>query len=597
MINLYKFLIVFVCCVFLNFTYGQQRFINNLRLFNDMMMNPAKIMENHGFSIYASHRQQFWKLGQNSPRVTVVGAKFNLKTDYSQNMLFNYKKRIGTNYNSAIGGYYINSFTGGVFQQNEICGQFAVQWKLGQTLDNPTKFKQLNLGISIKGINNRYAANSIYLYDQNDPMFNATVITNKYAISAVPGVQFINDAIHIDGFYTFGTKDQQFASLTFMGSPKLEGFLNQSAFRVNYFGNPNVQLSFNKIHDLGSGSSNQVWSFNYGVSAFLGQKFGSNSSIVTNPGLFFGILYRTEGSPYKRTADFKKPSRKNVFKGAVNLFDANLNTIALGPSAEAGLVYSNNSEICECDRIFSKFYVEELKKTENLELLKKEKLKFTQKCQYDKMYEKSYVKYITYINSTIKELEDLQISKQELKFDSCTYNFNNQEWFCKNLSYDCGGALKFVSSQEEWDRLSPNQACYCYVNFDEKNKSLGYLYNSRAFKTISINSDIKKSGFRVASKTDWDTLFQDAYKYGKIEELYNCSGYDSANGFNLKGAGYFEDSWYTPDMNICAYWISEENVYSFSCDTKSEIMQIEISNEDLKNRLQKSAFMIRLIKE
>jgi hypothetical protein len=372
MINLYKFLIVFVCCVFLNFTYGQQRFINNLRLFNDMMMNPAKIMENHGFSIYASHRQQFWKLGQNSPRVTVVGAKFNLKTIYSQNMLYNYKKRYGNNYNYAIGGYYINSFTGGVFQQNEICGQFGVQWKLGQTLDNPTKFKQLNLGISIKGINNRYAANSIYLYDQNDPMFNATVITNKYAISAVPGVQFINDAIHIDGFYTFGTKDQQFASLTFMGSPKLEGFLNQSAFRVNYFGNPNVQLSFNKIHDLGSGSSNQVWSFNYGVSAFLGQKFGSNSSIVTNPGLFFGILYRTEGSPYKRTADFKKPSRKNVFKGAVNLFDANLNTIALGPSAEAGLVYSNNSEICECDRIYSKFNVDELKKPENLELLKKE---------------------------------------------------------------------------------------------------------------------------------------------------------------------------------------------------------------------------------
>jgi hypothetical protein len=50
-------------------------------------------------------------------------------------------------------------------------------------------------------------------------------------------------------------------------------------------------------------------------------------------------------------------------------------------------------------------------------------------------------------------------------------------------------------------------------------------------------------------------------------------------------------------MNICAYWIDEENVYSFSCDSKSEIMPIEISNDELKNRIQKSAFMIRIIKD
>jgi uncharacterized protein (TIGR02145 family) len=184
---------------------------------------------------------------------------------------------------------------------------------------------------------------------------------------------------------------------------------------------------------------------------------------------------------------------------------------------------------------------------------------------------------------------------QLLSFESC--KVINQEWFCENLSYDCGGALQFVSSQKEWDRLSPTQACYCYVNCDENNKSLGYLYNSRAFKLISNNQNIKKSGFRIASKSDWDKLFLDANKYGKIEEIYNCNGYSTSNGFNLKGAGYFEDYWYTPDMNICAYWIDEENVYSFSCDSKSEIMPIEISNEDLKNRIQKSAFMIRIIKD
>ena len=93
MINLYKFLLALVCCIFLNFAYGQQRFINNLRLFNDMMSNPAKIMENHGMSIYVSHRQQFWNMRENSPRVTVVGFKTNLKTYYSQNLLYTHKSR------------------------------------------------------------------------------------------------------------------------------------------------------------------------------------------------------------------------------------------------------------------------------------------------------------------------------------------------------------------------------------------------------------------------------------------------------------------------------------------------------------------------
>jgi hypothetical protein len=52
------------------------------------------------------------------------------------------------------------------------------------------------------------------------------------------------------------------------------------------------------------------------------------------------------------------------------------------------------------------------------------------------MYEKSYVKYITYINSTIKELEDLQISKQELTFNSTS--INDQNWYCNNLDYAIG---------------------------------------------------------------------------------------------------------------------------------------------------------------
>ncbi len=569
---------------------SQQRFINNLRLWNDMMMNPAKIMENHGTSIYLSHRQQFWMLGTQSPNVTIIGGKTNVKTYYSQNLLLSQKNR-GMNYNYAIGGYYIHSFTGGVYEQNEICGQFGVQWKINQTREHPSFYDQINFGISIKGINNRYRGNTIYLYDKYDPIYSSAIASNKYAISVVPGIQYINDFIHLDGFYTFGPKDQQFASLTVMGSPELSSFFNKAAFRVNYFGNPNCQISINKVHNLGYGISNQTWSFNYGANIFIGRKFSSNSSFMSNPGIFLGIIYRNTGKPSKKNADYRTPMYQNIFSGVVNVIDANFNTLSLGPSAEAGLMYSRNSSICECDRIYDRFLLPDAKKIENLSNLKSYESEFYSKCN-NSDYGKGYSKYIVQIRKIISDLEEESKSKKSLDFESC--NMNGQEWHCQDLSITDG--ILFVSNQTDWDRLSPKQACYCYINFDERNKSYGLLYNSKAFKSISNNPLLKKSGFRVAEKQDWDKLFNNAKKKGNIDRLYNCDGRNE-NGFNIKPSGYYDQEvWYTPEMGNASYWISEENVYSFQCESKGEIMPDEIENDLLKERLEKSAFLIRIIK-
>lgn len=585
-----KFLILFLYFISASFAISQQRFINNLRLWNDMMMNPAKIMENHGTSIYLSHRQQFWRLGATSPNVTIIGGKTNLSTYYSQNLLHSQKNR-NFNYNYAIGGYYIHSYTGGVYEQNEICGQFGIQWKLKQTRDRPHFYDQINAGISIKGINNRYRGNSIYLYDKYDPVYSSAIASNKYAISVVPGIQYVNDKIQLDGFYTFGPKDQQFASLTIMGSSELTNFFNKAAFRINYFGNPNCQLSFNKVHDLGWGISNQVWSLNYGTNIFIGKKFASNSSFFSNPGIFLGIIYKNSGKPSKKKADYRTPMYQNLFSGVINLVDANLNTIALGPSAEAGFMYSRNSSICECDRIYDRFIVPEAKKIENLETLKSYESEFISKCKNSE-YGKGYNKYIEQIRKIISDLEEDAKSKQALTFESCM--INGQEWHCQDLSFTEG--ITFVSSQAEWDKLSPTKACYCYINFDERYKNNGFLYNSKAYKVISNNTNLKKSGFRVAEKQDWDKLFNNAKKNRNTELLYNCDG-RSANGFNLKPSGYYDqDEWYTPDMGQANYWVSEENVYGFQCESKGEIMPDEIETDLLKNRIEKSAFLIRIIK-
>ena len=597
MINLYKFLLALVCCIFLNFAYGQQRFINNLRLFNDMMSNPAKIMENHGMSIYVSHRQQFWNMRENSPRVTVVGFKTNLKTYYSQNLLYTQKNRgINNNYNYAIGGYYLNSFTGGVFDQNEFCGQFGIQWKFGQTLEDPTYFNQLNFGIAIKGISNQYRGNSIYLHDQIDPVFTSYAVSNQYAITAVPGVQFVSDVIQLDGFYTFGPKDQQFASLSFMGSPKLNGFFSQTALRINYFGNPNLQLGVSKIHDLGNRSSNHIWSLNYGMNVFMGKKFSTNSSVISNPGVFFGICFRNLGTPSKRSANWKNPMRQSVIKGAINLFDANFNTLALGPSAEAALMYNSNTVVCDCDRMYDQFLLPDAQKAENLLMLKDYETNYLRKCNVI-AYASSYEKYRGQIRKIITDLEDdFKSNESNNGFEFKTSKIGNQEWHCENLVFTEG--LAFVSSQAEWDKLSPKKPCYCYINFDQKNKSYGFLYNSKAFKSISNNSKLRNSGFKVAVKSDWDILFKYAKKEYIVSSLYNCDN-RTTSGFNLKNSGYYDQEvWYKPEPEDgqTNYWISEENVYGFQCASKGEIMPDEIDSDFLKERLDKSAFHIRIIK-
>lgn len=575
--------------------FGQQRFINNQRMWNDMMFNPAKISQIHGVAIYASHRQQYYSLGSQSPYFSIIGGKSNIPTSYSQNMLVSDASRNKkTNYNLAIGGYYIHSFSGGVYDQNEICGQFSAQVKLNQNLSNLEHFNQLNFGVAIKGINNRYRGNNVNnLYDENDPQFTAQQASNKFAVSAVPGVQFVSGAVEIDAFHTFGPKDQQFSCLTIIGGKSLNGYFKNLALRTNYFGLSTFQLGINKIQSLGR-SSSQSWSLNYGANIFIGKKLVSSASNFTNPGIYLGIIYSNNGVAKKTSKQKKYPMKYNAFSGSLNLFDGNLNTLALGPSAELGLMYQRNTKICDCDRLVDNILFA-LQKGTDLQEIKELENNFNRNCN-NEIYRSSFQYYTPQIREKINEKEDDEQFNQ--KKELITETFGNEEWTTSNLDLYTEFSITLVTNEEDWKRLSKKVACCAYMNFDEKNKKFGLFYNMRAIRNILTSPDIKDT-YKLPSSEDWKNLLTiTKNRFGNASSLYNCSG-DSPTAFNILPSGYYEEGWYPSEEGISGYWGSAGSEYLacvLSCQSKENEMIDKL--EEVENRnLDCLAFSIRLLKK
>lgn len=569
---------------------GQQRFLNNQRLWNDLMFNPAKIVEVHGVNIYTLHRQQYYNLGSQSPYLFMIGGKANLPMLYSQNMLYS-QAHFTRNYNLALGGYYIHSFTGGVYDQNEISGQFGFQLKLHQGMSNPSKFDQLNFGISIKGINNRYRGNSgLYLYDSNDPQFMGQQATNKFTISAIPGFQYKNNKLTLDAFHTFGPKDQHFTSFSVMGSSELNNYWAQLALRFSYFGNPNCQVSLNKIQHLNRGK--QIWALNYGTNLFIGKKTTENSSLLSNPGIYIGIIYTNSTNPKKTTrsktnyGNYKEAQHTHLFSGSINVFDANWNTISLGPSAELGLMYQRNTKVCECDRIYDQFLeatntLDKGVKDIDIDKAKQLELKFETDCRQDYG---DYQKFLAKMREKTSSLQPIQ----QNDFDTTTKDMFGTRWLDHNLNYIGNSGIKLITNLDEWQQKSGNSPCCCYVDFDVKNENQGLLYNKVAFELLSKDRYLKELGFKIANGSDWTDLWDRAAKINQINSLFNCDG-NSTSVYSLNfqdviclesGGFYFN--------NNASYWISEDQLKRISCSLKRKLKP-DFPSES-------SAYLIRLVK-
>lgn len=572
---------------------GQQHFLNNQRNWNDLMFNPAKIVETNGTAFYTTYRRQFVGLGNQAPFMTIIGAKTNLPVNYSMNMLKSQAKR-NRKFNHAIGGYYIHSNYGGVFDQNEISGQFAFQLKFDEDQNNPTDFNQLNFGIALKGVNKRYRGSGLDLLDPNDPVFNQFEATNSFSFSVTPGIQLSTRKVSIDALINLGSMNQKFASFTLSGSENLENMLRLMALRINYFNNDNIQLSFHKIIDFQTVFQHN-WALNFGVNALF--KEPNSNQLISNPGFYAGFIFRTNSDAKKTKQDFHKPSKYNHFSGSLNLFDVNTRTFSLGPSSEIGLLYSRNSKACECDQIYDEFIINyrQNSKGNNLEILKRIEADFTSKCN-TREYQICYVGYRDKMRDLIKEADEESKEEVEASIDYPTTKLFGQEWYCANLDYYKGTGIRLITNQEDWDKYSPTSPCCCYIEFNENNKSKGLCYNKMAFERLANSQELKNSKFRIATSNDWTKLFDNAKKSNSLNSLYNCDG-RNPNGFNLQSGGYYEYDWIYRDMTRAAYWVGESNVFTFDCTEKGYLLIDEISNEDVQVRNETSAFMIRLIKK
>jgi hypothetical protein len=502
------------------------------------------------------------------------------------------KKR---NYNLAVGTYYIHSNYGGVFDQNEISGQFAYQLKFDQNDFDPNDFNQLNIGIAVKGVSLRYGGGSgLDLIDPSDPVFNQFQADNTFSIAITPGIQLVTRKVDLDALVNFGSPNQKFASFTLSGSGQLDNVMRLMSLRINYFNEQNIQLSLNKIIDFRSVFQHN-WAINFGVNSTI---YGVNSAkSLANPGVYLGFIYRANGEPKKTKADYKKPFKYNSFSGSLNLFDASFNTISLGPSSEIGLLYSRNSKACECDQIYDQFLLANRKASNDSKIsaLKQIETDFTRQCN-TREYQLSFVKYRDQMRNLIKTEEAIIQEEEEINLDFQTRTLFDQEWYCENLDYYKETGIKLITNQEDWDRYSPTSPCCCYLGFDEKNKNKGLCYNKIAYLLLANSQVLKNSKFRIATANDWKKLFENAKKSYTIDYLYNCDG-RNPNGFNIQACGYFEYDWMYVDMAISAYWVGESEVYMFDCNEKEGLMVLDIGNDEVIERNERSAFMIRLIKK
>ena len=155
---------------------------------------------------------------------------------------------------------------------------------------------------------------------------------------------------------------------------------------------------------------------------------------------------------------------------------------------------------------------------------------------------------------------------------TCSYNYN-----------EIPPGVQLVTTEEDWNNLSPYKACCCYPEFNANNKSLGLLYNYKAYVKISSSLKTNSNGPLVITKEDWQDIFSrisaDRNNIAALE--FNCY------------LGYLDDAWYTASEQFVGFWLDEQSMVSFSHSNYGEPMLDENIIGDRQNLV---ALSIRLNK-
>ena len=152
--------------------------------------------------------------------------------------------------------------------------------------------------------------------------------------------------------------------------------------------------------------------------------------------------------------------------------------------------------------------------------------------------------------------------------------------FCYN---EIPPGVQLVQTESEWLMLSKTKACCCYPSFNSQNKSLGLLYNYKAYALIKQKLLNDQEGITVCSKEDWGNILKQIEQNHQMIQTLQFNDYP----------GYYDEDWYTPELGFSAYWLDENSMYTFSKQTYGEPM---LDDQLFDERQRTCALSIRIVK-
>jgi len=178
-----------------------------------------------------------------------------------------------------------------------------------------------------------------------------------------------------------------------------------------------------------------------------------------------------------------------------------------------------------------------------------------------------------------------------------------QIWAKENLDtdhYSNRDKIPYATNDEEWREYSINKiGCYCYYNYDIKNKKYGAFYNWYAINDIR---GLAPKGWKIPSDEDWQVLIDSlggslkAGKFLKSAEFYSDnnikdvkleilpSGYHGGSYSQLLGfnAHFWTSTEYLDDYAWLRFLTSENDFVGRSFDYKNSGFVVRLIKDDCK---------------
>lgn len=189
---------------------------------------------------------------------------------------------------------------------------------------------------------------------------------------------------------------------------------------------------------------------------------------------------------------------------------------------------------------------------------------------------------------------------------------SNQIWSLENLNIDKyrnGDNIPYASNSEEWRVYSLNKiGCYCYYDYNNKNKKYGKFYNWYA---VNDKRELAPKGWCIPSDNDWQILIdslggsfnagsflkdnkftksskknikEDKNKINNLKMNILPSGYHGGNHSQLLGsnAHFWTSTEYLDNYAWLRFLTNENDFIGRSFDYKNSGFSVRLIKEDIQ---------------